>query len=334
LIEILWNIIEYSHKYMNKIKKIALLVLLIFSFCGDARKNKKKEYLLPPPIVEKKFSELSQYDRYIYEAKDIKYANQKYYVIFNNTNRIGIINNELSDKLTLIANLTDKEVLNFDGITHSSYRKFYLISKALEKDGSFFPGIHEFDEQFEEHQFFWTDFALTKQDSGISAIAHITRENESYILGLCEFNFCRTDDPKFVGNGKIQVFKKEKQIWKHIAFIDIPHHIDFLNYSAMDILDNQMVVISKLSSKVWVGKLSETSWSVIGMGHIFTMPKGNEKGEVGKGKKVIYCSIDGVSWVDHHTIALVSNKLNSMSPAECQHKEQMIHIFEVPEPQR
>ena len=312
---------------------IVLLIVLIFAFCGDTKRNKKKEYVLPSPVLEKKFSELSQYDKVLYEAKDIKYVNNKYYVIFNNTNRIGIINNELSDKLSLIANLTDKDVLNFDGIT--SYQgKFYIVSKALEKEGSFYPGIHEFDEKFEEHQFSWTDFPLTKEDSGISAIAHISHGNESYILGLCEFNFCRGDDLKSSGNGKIQVFKKEKTIWKHIAFIDIPHHIDFLNYSAMDVLDNKIVVVSRLSSKIWVGRLSETSWSIIGIGHVFAMPKGNEKGEVGKGQKIIYCSVDGVSWVDHHTIALVSNKMHSVSPAECQYKEQMIHIFEVPHTKR
>ena len=46
-----------------------------------------------------------------------------------------------------------------------------------------------------------------------------------------------------------------------------------------------------------------------------------------KNKKVQYCNIEEVSWIDEHTIAAASGRTSDNQDFQCLAKDQSIHMF-------
>jgi hypothetical protein len=142
---------------------------------------------------------------------------------------------------------------------------------------------------------------------------------------LCEGNKCKGGKPgRHPGAGRIHIFKRGKNQWERTAKIKLPKSVQFADYASIDLKADRVVVVSQEGSKIWVGELEKSSWDFVDEGRIYQFPS-NAKG------KPLYCNVEGVAWMSRSRIAVVSDKFKSdEQPARCCHKEQMIHIFDIP----
>jgi len=116
--------------------------------------------------------------------------------------------------------------------------------------------------------------------------------------------------------------------WKYIASIRLPPSLRFIDYSGIDINDKNIVAItSQESSAVWTGELDFENWKIEDLGHVYKFPKD-------KNGNMIYCNIEGVSWITNDRLVVVSDDKtdNNGQPEECHEKEQSIHIISINSP--
>lgn len=291
--------------------------------------------VLPNVIREEKFYELFKgYEKnFHFEGSGVYTKENFFYVVFDNMKAIGKIESSFSKNSelnTLKGNIYEKS--NYEGITYRDIDpfSFYVMIESLEKNNSYYPAIVKLDSElnFQDEKFI--KFDLQKKNKGLEGISFITRNGENFILGLCEGNFCYSDKDKHRGNGRIQVLKETESEWVRVAEIKLPSSVNFLDYSDMDIENGRIVIVSQVSSAVWLGELDFEKWEIVGKGNIYFFPFGDRKGNPGLGGEIIYCNIEGVSWVGLHEIVVVSDKSNPDQEKWCKYKEEMIHIFEIP----
>ena len=84
-----------------------------------------------------------------------------------------------------------------------------------------------------------------------------------------------------------------------------------------------MAVISQVSSALWIGSLSPSSWEVTGEGNCYAFPR-DADGEI------IYGTAEGVSWIARDQVVVVSDKTKADQDPRCRSKDQSIHIFRIP----
>lgn len=286
-------------------------------------------------IREEKFNRLFKgYQKgFRFEGSGVFAKENLFYVVFDNSAAIGVIESSLtglSDSNFLKGKLLDKS--NYEGITFRELEpsSFYVMIESLERNNAYYPAIVRLDADlnFKEQKF--VKFELEKKNKGLEGITFITRNGENFILGLCEGNFCNSDKEKTRGNGRIQVLKETADEWVVIAEIKLPRSVNFLDYSDMDIENGRVVIVSQMSSALWVGELHPEKWEMLDKGILYYFPFGDREGNAGLGGEIIYCNIEGVSWFGMHEIVVVSDKRNEDQEKWCKHKEEMIHIFEIP----
>lgn len=336
---------------MYFLSQILLLTLLLsFTFCkmekfslfgndtSEADFNwSKNKNILPSPSKEMKFKNLfSEADAaHKFEGSGVFVKDQYFYVVFDNTTVIGKIHEDLTPAGSLHQLIgTWGEKSNYEGITSKEGEKspFYAVVESVEYEkDSYRPELAEFDYQLNLLKKKPINFLLAKKNKGIEGITHIKRSGQDYLLALCEGNYCTSDKEKTKGNGRIQVIKEKEDFWEKIAEIKIPPFVDFLDYSDIDIENNRVIIVSQSSSALWIGELLLDEWKFADNGKKYYFPHGNKKGEIGKGPETIYCNIEGVSWISPRQVVVVSDKAGSDQDKWCAYKEQMIHIFDIPE---
>nr|HNH58163.1 hypothetical protein [Leptospiraceae bacterium] len=253
------------------------------------------------------------------------------YVIFDNMKAVGVIEASLENNQMnfLKGNIFEKS--NYEAITYKDENpfQFYVMIESKEITNGYYPFLVRLDADLNFQEEKIVKFELEKKNKGIEGISHVSRNGENYILALCEGNFCNSDKEKHRGNGRILVLKEEKDHWEITAEIKLPSSISFLDYSDMDIENGRVAIVSQMSSALWVGELHSEKWEVLEKGTLYYFPFGDREGNAGLGGEIIYCNIEGVSWLGHHEIVVVSDKRNEDQDKWCKHKESMIHIFEI-----
>ncbi len=291
--------------------------------------------VLPHAIREEKFYKLFKgYQKsFRFEGSGVFAKGNFFYVVFDNSKAIGVIESALiqaGDSNFLKGNLLDKS--NYEGITFRELEpaSFYVMIESLERNNAYYPAIVKLDPDlnFQEQKF--VKFELEKKNKGLEGISFITRNGENFVLGLCEGNYCNSDKEKTRGNGRIQVLKETADEWIVVTEIKFPPSINFLDYSDMDIENGRVVIVSQVSSALWIGELHPEKWELMEKGSVYYFPFGDREGNEGLGGEIIYCNIEGVSWFGLHEIVVVSDKRNEDQEKWCKHKEEMIHIFEIP----
>lgn len=291
--------------------------------------------VLPKATREEKFYQLfpGYKKNFRFEGSGVFSKGNLFYVVFDNTKAIGVIESSLtlnSELNFLKGNLLEKS--NYEGITFRDLdpTSFYVMIESLEVNNSYYPAIVKLDPNLNPLEQKLVKFELEKKNKGLEGISFINRNGESFILGLCEGNFCNSDKEKTRGNGRIQVLKETENEWVKVAEIILPPSISFLDYADMDIENGRVAIVSQVSSAVWIGDLHSEKWELLEKGSIFYFPFGDREGNPGLGGEIIYCNIEGVSWIGLHEIVVVSDKRNEEQEKWCKHKEEMIHIFEIP----
>ncbi|KAG7342910.1 hypothetical protein IV203_020855 [Nitzschia inconspicua] len=189
-----------------------------------------------------------------------------------------------------------------------------------------------------------TEFEFDGNSKGFEGAVPIHDLNGNLVvLGLCEGNHCSESKElqQDKGNGRLVAMREETLAdgtcqWSTIRVIKIPMTAYFGDYSSIDIDGSGRVIISSQEeSQLWVGQMDgiqpDGLWDVMGMEFrsdihtIYDFPK-NDNCET------MYCNIEGVHWVDDHTIIAVSDKMKGKGrqPYSCFEKDQSAHLFVFP----
>ncbi|MBB6501369.1 hypothetical protein [Pedobacter cryoconitis] len=280
--------------------------------------------VLGSPVAEAKIYKLIKgYDKGDkFEASGVQFVDGYFYVACDNSYQIVKIKQSLpenSNENSLLGSGSGDS--NFEGITYDNNNtpNFFVVEESVANGNQYQPRIREYNGSMVYQKSIWADYYFTSanKNKAFEGIAWVFRGGEDYILGLVE------------GTGKIPVLKKTSSLWQKVAEITLPSSVSFTDYSDITVSGNKIAVTSQQDSRLWIGTLSSTDWSVTG-GTIYEFPRGNSSGVVGAGNSVLYANIEGVSFINDKQIVVVSDKAKSDQPAEQSYKDQSIHIFNLP----
>jgi len=165
-------------------------------------------------------------------------------------------------------------------------------------------------------------------------------DDEVVIIGLCEGNHCSESRKDDRGNGRLAAMRRVNLPsggcqWSTIKEILIPSSADFLDYSAIavDEQTGRVAITSQAESKMWVGQLTGRQGNGLydidgtslddSASTVYDFPKDQNC-------DVMYCNIEGLSWLPDGNIMAVSDKAKSSQNSTCRAKEQSAHIFVLP----
>lgn len=218
----------------------------------------------------------------------------------------------------------------YEDITYqSSTNRWYCLIEAAEtRSGVFMPRIDEFDESFTFIKSYWLNFPLKAGNKGFEGLSALRYAGSDYLLGLCEGNNCKGGNAgSQPGKGHIQVFKLVAENWEHVGTIRIPKSVQYKDYSSLDFRNGYLTVLSQASSAMWVGRLRAERASLTDLfedeGQLFLFPR-DDKGQI------MYCNMEGVTWLGNDRLAVVSDKGKAGQPGRCARKDQSIHLFKLP----
>ena len=275
------------------------------------------------------------------EASGVYALDGRYYVVFDNKKAIAVIDDESwgetgPNDIGLNQFISGAE--KAEGITYApDGRRWILVEEERlrskddehsNRNGRIFEYVPRSESgELERLEKSWLPFNFQRENKGFEGLSLIRHEGQEYLLALCEGNDC---DGKSVGkrpgNGKIKVFARDGDGFEYLASMDLPRSLPFVDYSGMDVRDGALAVVSQESSALWVGTLDPQNWRIQGDGDVYSFPKEID-GAVG------YCNLEGVSWIDEDTLALVSDaRKRGEQPPACAEKEQSIHVFRLPSP--
>ena len=128
------------------------------------------------------------------------------------------------------------------------------------------------------------------------------RNNEDYLLALCEGNKCKGGDKgRKPGGGRVLLFEKKKKRWLHSRTVALPKTLPFVDYSGMSLDSGRVAIVSQVNSMLWVGLLDEANWTWHNEGQLYEFPRSNNGA-------VRYGNIEGVGWITSTRIVTVSDK--------------------------
>jgi len=218
----------------------------------------------------------------------------------------------------------------YEDITfHSSTKRWYCLIEAAEtKSGISMPRVDEFDESFTFIKNHWLNFPLKTGNKGFEGLATLLYAGNDYLLGLCEGNNCKSGSAGArPGKGRIQVFKRALESWEHAGTIRLPKTVRFKDYSSLDFHNGCLTVISQASSAMWIGCLHEHSDGLENLladdGRLFLFPRDDKD-------RLIYCNLEGVTWIGNDRLVVVSDKGKRDQPGRCARHDQSIHVFRLP----
>jgi hypothetical protein len=267
-------------------RRIQIVLFGVFvSFICFAGQNETKTIEL---IVqsEAKLNELlrGQSEEDKHEASGALFFNNEIFVVFDNYYMVAKINIEINKAKLLGEN---KKGGGYEGITYDNINdRFYLIEESLTNKGAFNARLNHANKDFIIKSKKWLKYNFQSDNKGFEGLTFVTKNNKTYILALCEGNECDSEEiSKIQGAGRIKVFEKKKKKWKYIASIRIPQSLEFVDYSGIDINEqNILAITSQESSAIWVGRLDVDNWQIDDIGIVYYFPKD-------KNGNKIYCNI-------------------------------------------
>ena len=267
-----------------------------------------------------------------YEASGIQYKDGHVYIVLDNTPHPVRISKDL-DAESAVAELikvSGGKGRGYEDITYDPLAKrwYCLIEADKTEYGELKPRIDAYDETFEFIESFWLDFKLETDNKGMEGLSHLRYKGEDFILGLCEGNACKSGKKgRKPGKGRIQLFQRAPNEWKHNGTIKLPKSVQFEDYSSLDLQDRYVTVVSQETSAIWVGRVRKDPKSLDDLweddGQIYFFPR-DEDG------KIIFCNLEGITWLKKGIFAVVSDKAKRGKQSKrCKQKDQSIHIFKL-----
>jgi len=259
------------------------------------------------------------------EASGVLAKDGLFYVIFDNLPHIACIGPELSPAAAnhLIEQKRGHR-RGFEDIAYDRWAgRFYVLIESLPRGGRFMAMVQEYDAGFRYLSRAWLDFPLNRPNKGLEGLTCVYRDGQAHLLALCEGNRCEGGAKgRTPGGGRVQVFRRRRH-FEHVGTIRLPETLPFADYSGIAVAGDRMVVVSQVSSALWVGRLAPSGWAVTGEGTSYAFPR-DAQGEI------VYGTVEGVSWIAHDQVVVVSDKAKPDQNTRCRAKDQSIHVFKIP----
>ena len=279
-------------------------------------KERKLANLLQPPRADA-----------VFEASGVIARNGHAFVVLDNVRRVARIALHLRAKSRDHGWAGgDRHGEGYEAITYGNGSgRFYLMIEAQKHpDGTFKGAIDEFDDRWRFKGRTWVDFPFEKRNTGFEGLASVKVRGQQYLLALCEGNRCRGGrKQRRHGGGRIQVLERHGRVWRVAGRIKLPRHAKFKDFAGMALRGNRLAVVSQESSRLWIGRLRASDWTIAGRGRVYDLPRSK------KGKKV-YCTVEGISWIGANTLIAVSDLRKKRHPKRCARTDQSIHVFRIP----
>jgi hypothetical protein len=262
------------------------------------------------------------------EASGVLAKDDVFYVIFDNLADIACIGSQLSPVAGDNRLIRQKygHHRGFEDIAYDRWsNRYYVLIESLPRSGGLFMAkVQEYDENLRYQSEAWLDFPLQRPNKGLEGLTCIRRDGQTHLLGLCEGNKCKAGAAgRTPGGGRIQVFRRGQEHWDRVGRIRLPATLLFEDYSSIAADGDRLAVVSQVNSALWIGSLAPSSWDIVDEGMTYAFPRNSHD-------QVIYCTIEGVSWMTSNRIVAVSDKAKSQQGKRCREKDQSIHIFEIP----
>jgi len=263
----------------------------------------------------------------VLEASGVIAKGPHYYVIFDNIRRIARIHRSLEPGSKEHGWFGSRR--QGDGYEDIAFnprtRRFYLLIEAEKHpDGTYKAMIDECGEtgRFEKRR--WVDFTFEKRNTGFEGLAAVRVRGQEYLLALCEGNRCRAGRKgRKPGGGRIQVLQRKGPLWRPVACVKLPRSVKFEDYAAVALRGDRIAVVSQASSRLWIGTLRVSDWTIAAPGRIYDFPR-TKRG------KTKYFTLEGLCWLSDRTFVMVSDLSKSYHPGRCDKKDQSIHVFRLP----
>ena len=304
-----------------------LLIPESSNITDNAQNLKSTEQTLILESQKKIYKLLPSYDKNDeFEASGVSVVGDEYYVVFDNRYKIATIKNHLysnDDDHKLIGKKGDNS--EFEAITYEDYKTehSYVSVESEKKDGDYYPYIRKYDNDLDYQEKKRVNYKLPgSQNKGMEGLARVRKDDDEFLLGL------------FEGTGHIIVLTEKSSKWSVVKDIDLQQEASFIfsDYSDIAIDKNGRVAItSQEESKLWIGQLDITTWSIAGSGTIYSFPKGDDDGVIGAGNELIYANIEGVSFIDDTRIVVCSDKAKSSQHDRTRVWDQSVHVFSIPQ---
>lgn len=263
----------------------------------------------------------------VLEASGVFQKDGDYYVVFDNIRRLARIRGGLaleSNEHGWVGPIRDGE--GYEDLTFNPKSGlFYLLIEAEKHpDGTYKPLIDECDQHGRFRKRRWVDVTFDRRNTGMEGLAAVRWQERDYLLGLCEGNGGHGGRKgKHRGHGLIHVLRRKGATWQSVATIDLPPSVKFEDYSAVALRGRTIAVLSQQTSRLWIGKLRFSDWTIIDRGTIYDFPRSR------KGKRR-YRTLEGVSWCSPNTLVMVSDMAKKHYSRRCRKHEQSIHVFRLP----
>lgn len=262
-----------------------------------------------------------------WEASGVLVKDGFFWVVFDDRAEIGRFTSELQHDAS--NGLFGKAHRNtgYEGIAFNpdQQRYYLLVESRKHADGHYRASIVEYDSEFRYQNDRPVDFKFKSNNKGFEAIAHVRREDQDFLLALCEGNNCKCGEKgRKPGGGRVHVFEKKKRQWRHSRVLALPPTLPFIDYSGMSLVNGRAAIVSQENSMLWVGDFDEAAWAWRDAGKIYEFPRSDDG-------DIRYGNIEGVSWVSSTRIVAVSDRRKkNQSDKRLSEKDQSIHIFEIP----
>lgn len=262
-----------------------------------------------------------------WEASGVLIKDGYCFVVFDDRPEIGRVSLELKpNEGNALLGLSHPDG-GYEGIAFNhTKQRYYLLVEARKHKGEFRAFVVEYDVNFAFVRQRPLDFTFESCNKGFEAIAHVRRGGQDYLLALCEGNQCKSGAKgRTPGNGRIQVFEKNKKRWAHVGTIALPATLPFVDYSGMSVDEGRTAVVSQVNSMLWIGQLNESDWSWRDAGTLYEFPRSSNEA-------ISYGNIEGVAWLSATRIVAVSDRRKKKEqPDNCiAEKDQSLHIFDIP----
>jgi len=265
------------------------------------------------------------------EASGVLAADGGFYVIFDNAPDIGWVEAGLSPGAAgnrLLGQRRGRRSGSEDIAHDPAGGRFYVLIEAQARGRGFMAEVQEYDQGLGYLGRAWLDFPLEGANKGLEGLTFLRRQDQAFLLGLCEGNRCKDgEEGRRPGGGRVQVFERRAGDWERAATIRLPASLPFTDFSSLAMAGERLAVVSQESSALWAGRLHSSSWEADGQGAVFQFPT-DPRG------RTLYCNVEGVSWMsaDRVVVVLDRAKRGGRQDERCRAKDQSIHVFTIPGP--
>ncbi|MCB1142789.1 MAG: hypothetical protein H7A24_03870 [Leptospiraceae bacterium] len=273
-------------------------------------------------IDEKKISDLIHKKNNKFEASGVASLDGFFYVIFDNHSIIAKIPHDLNKKESQIIKVRPK-VHDIEAISiPESEGPFYLIREAKKFGKQYLSILYRVDFSGKILDSLEIPFPFREANKGAEGLSIQKRNDKIYLFVLFEKE---KESPKEKGRfGSLLIYEWKKFEIKELAFLDLSF-TGFKDFSDLSIRDDRIAIVSQESSALWVGKFDFDRLEIQSDGEFYRFPRD-------KNGKHLYCSIEGVSWIDEKKLVFVSDVSQKRKRhLKCKPKDASIHIFQIKE---